>query len=100
MNEIVVLAGADSDLIEHFGRFEDMVQGLGKQFDLAFLKACLLLEKHPRIGKHFGGVFRRWLMLDWHLALYYEVVGSRVLIHAILDTRQNPKNIGRRLGLQ
>jgi plasmid stabilization system protein ParE len=100
MTEIVILSGADSDLIEHFGRFDDAAQGMGERFDLAFLKSCRLLEKHPRIGPRYGGVFRRLLMLDWNLGIFYEVSGSRVLVHAIMDVRQDPENITRRLGLR
>ena len=100
MSEIVVLSGADSDLIQHFGKFEDASRGLGMRFDFAFLESCRLLENHPELGLRYGGVFRRLLMLEWNLGIFYEFSGGRVFIHAIMDLRQNPKNITQRLGLR
>jgi hypothetical protein len=37
-------------------------------------------------------------MLDWHLGIFYTVTGLRVFIHAIVDVRQDPQQITRRLG--
>ena len=100
MNEIVILLGADVDLVEHFGRFEDTAPGRGFEFDESFVKACDLLKKHPQIAARCGGSFRRLLMLEWNLGVFYKIVGQRILIHAIMDLRQNPSSIKRRLGLR
>ena len=100
MNEIIILLGADGDLIELFNKFEDWRSGLGEEFDHAFCKACHLLETNPLIGPRWRGSFRRLLMIHWNLGLFYEVSGNRVLVHGILDVRQSPENIARRLGLR
>ena len=98
MNEIVLLGGADGDLIELYNGFEDRSLGTGGDFDAAFVKACDLLARHPEIGRRYSGEFRRLLMLDWHLGIFYTVTGLRVFIHAIVDVRQYPQQITRRLG--
>jgi hypothetical protein len=63
------------------------------------LKACDLLASNPLIAPKWRGTFRRLLMIHWHLGVFYEVSGNRVLIHGIMDVRQNPDQIARRLGL-
>ncbi len=100
MNEIVVLGGADGDLIELYNWFEDRSPGTGGEFDASFVKACDLLARHPEIGRRYGGAFRRLLMLEWHLGIFYTMTGQRVFIHAILDVRQDPRHIARRLGMR
>ena len=100
MNEIVILLGADGDLIEHYNRFEDRSAGLGEAFDEAFVRSCGLLQAFPEIAARWRGGFRRFLMLDWNLGIFYSLSGRRILIHGIMDTRQDPKNIERRLGLR
>ena len=88
MSEVVVLAGADADLIDFYGRFEDLSEGLGDAFDEAYLEATHLLERHPEIGKRFGGQFRRLLLHRWNIGIFYTESGQRVFIHAIADLRQ------------
>ena len=100
MSEVVILLGADRDLMELYGRFEDWSLGLGARFDFAFVKACDLLASHPMIGPRWRGDFRRLLMAHWSLGIFYEISGSRILIHSIMDIRQDPDNINRRLGLR
>jgi hypothetical protein len=41
MNEIVLLGGADGDLIELYNGFEDRSLGTGGDFDAAFVKAVI-----------------------------------------------------------
>ena len=100
MSEIVMLQGAGADLIELFNRYEDSLPGLGSRFDKDFCKACDLLSSHPHIAPRWRSGFRRLLLRHWQLGLFHEVVGQRVLIHAIMDLRQDPENILRRLGLR
>ena len=100
MNEIVMLLGADSDLIEHYNKLEDRSAGLGARFDDAFVRVCNLLVMQPLIGRPIGGSFRRILMLPWNLGVFYSVLGKRIFIHSIMDIRQDPDNINRRLGLR
>jgi plasmid stabilization system protein ParE len=100
MSEIVVLLGADSDLIKWFGRFEDWRPGLGFDFDRDFRKACDRLSANPLVGPQWRQGFRRLLIRRWNLGIFYEVRGKRVLIHGILDLRQNPDEIEKRLGLR
>jgi plasmid stabilization system protein ParE len=100
MSEVVMLQGADADLIELFNKYEDWLPGLGYRFDKDFCKACDLLAEHPEIAPKWRSGFRRLLLRHWHLGMFYEVAGSRVFIHAILDLRQDPEHIERRLGLR
>ena len=100
MSEIVILLGADGDLIELFNRFEDWRPGMGFDFDRAFSMACDLLSSHPQLGRRWRGNFRRLFIVHWNLGVFYEESGQRVLIHGIMDVRQDPDQIARRLGLR
>jgi len=73
---------------------------LGDAFDQTYLEATQLLERHPEIGKRFGGAFRRLVLRKWNVGVFYTVSGRRVFIHAIADLRQDPAAIMRRLGLR
>jgi plasmid stabilization system protein ParE len=99
MNEVVLLLGADGDLIELFNRFEEWRPGMGAEFDRDLVKACQLLSANPKIGPSWRGSFRRLLMLHWNLAIYYELGGGRILVHGIMDLRRDPDHIVRRLDL-
>ncbi len=95
-----MLLGAEADLVDHFGKFEDSSLGRGVEFDDSFVRACDLLKKHPQIAAQCGESFRRLLMLEWNLGVFYKVVETRIFVHAIMDFRQNPSAIKRRLGLR
>lgn len=100
MSELVMLLGADSDLVELYNRFEDWRPGLGAAFDRDLQKACELVAAHPELGPRWRGSFRRLLMLHWNLGIFYDLSGQRVLVHGIMDVRQDPEYIARRLGLR
>jgi plasmid stabilization system protein ParE len=99
MMEVVLLAAAESDLMEHYLRLEELHEGLGTRLDDDVAEALELLAKNPLIAPPFGGVLRRQLLRRWGLGIFYSMTGRRVLVTRVLDLRQNPKRIRRLLGL-
>ncbi len=99
MSELVFLLGADGDLVELYNRFEDWRPGLGELFDRDLQKACGFLETNPGLGPAWRGCFRRLLLRHWNPGIFYEPGGGRILVHGIMDVRQDPASIARRLGL-
>jgi len=57
-----------------------------------------LLRHYPRIGRHHRGVHRKLLMPDHPYGVFYALESARVVIVAVLDLRQDPKAIEKRLG--
>jgi plasmid stabilization system protein ParE len=94
---IEILDDAQEDLIEGFHFYEGSSAGVGSYFlDCLFSDIDLLLEFsgiHPIV---FG--FHRSLSRRFPFAIYYDVTGETVRVHAVLDCRRNPSWIKKRLG--
>lgn len=92
MAEIVLLQGAQSDLIKitlrHGNRFEPSL-------DEAFRQLILFPESAPQYLNE--PLIRRILIPKSHLAAFYSVSGNRVLVIAVLDLRQGTQRIEDRL---
>lgn len=99
MNEIVILAGAQSSLLRFYMSFEDWSEGLGDQFHAACERAFRDLSRFPEIATKYAGRFRRCLLIEWNLALFYTLEGNRIIIYDVIDIRQDPTAIKRQLGL-
>ncbi|MGF1450783.1 MAG: type II toxin-antitoxin system RelE/ParE family toxin [Opitutales bacterium] len=65
-----------------------LVEAIGKVDDLATF---------PRLGREVGKGFRRLLLWNNRYGLYYEIAGRRVIIHRIVDLRQESEQIEREL---
>lgn len=96
MAEIVVLLGAEIEFQEAYGRLgNDRSQdALEAEFD----EALAHLSNFPHMSPVFRAPFRRMVLSGFPRAIYYTVEGDRVLVHAFVDTRQDPAAIFRRLG--
>ena len=61
-------------------------------------KALGILRVFPTAGPaHFGDHIRRLVISKTPLGIFYTVTGNRVHIAAILDLRQSPESIQKRL---
>lgn len=90
MTEVVLLAGAQADLLELYARYtESGYQRIDKELEL--------IRKMPEIAPVFAGRFRRRVVSGTPFGIFYAVVGSRVIVSAILDLRQDPAVVLRRL---
>jgi hypothetical protein len=95
--KIEILDEAQQDLIEGFQFYESRETGIGSYFlDCLFSDIDSLLV--------FGGIhqvvygYHRALSKRFPFAIYYEVVGELIRVHAVLDCRRNPSWIRKRLG--
>jgi len=94
--KIEILDEAEEDLIEGFRFYERVETGVGSYFlDCLFADIDLLLEFsgiHPIV---FG--YHRSLSRRFPFAIYYDVAGDLIRVHAVLDCRRNPSWIRKRL---
>ena len=97
VNEIVILLGAQIELQSCFAKQPTSRQA--NRFEAEVRAVSRQLERFPYSGRSYEGQFRRCLLRRFRYGLFYTLEGSRVMIHAVLDVRQSPAAIRRRLGL-
>ena len=91
LHEIILLQGAQSDLLSIYS-------GSGEKVYTRVDKALGILRSFPEAGPlNFGGRIRRLVVTKTTLGIFYSVTGSRVLIGAIVDLRQSPLSINKRI---
>lgn len=103
--ETLWTAGAERDLIEIHGRLHEVLEGaddlLASMLERPLEAALRLLGQHPELGARVKGAtrFRRWLLgpRRWY-GLFYVVESRGIVVHALLDVRQDPRLIRKRLG--
>ena len=98
MIEVIFLAGAEADVQALYEEREGFREGAGNRFLRELDRCAGLLRRYPRIGRHHRGVHRKLLVPDHPYGVFYSVEVSRVIIVAVLDLRQDPKAIEKRLG--
>jgi plasmid stabilization system protein ParE len=95
--EIIVLLAAELDIQAAFNRFEEYKEGFGIKFIQELELAYEYLSRHPRIGRLYANNRRRFLIPNFPFGIFYAVEGDRIVISAILDLRQDPERIRKRL---
>ena len=94
--KIEILDDAQQDLIEGFQFYEGRETGVGSYFlDCLFsdIDSLLLFAGIHQIV--YG--YHRSLSKRFPFAIYYDIVGELIRIHAVLDCRRNPSWIRKRL---
>lgn len=95
--DLILLLAADIDIQSAFEKFDGYQEGRGEIF-MYQLDACLgLLRQQPYIAPKVAGNYRRLLMKDFPLGIFYEVQPTRIVVNGVMDLRQDPQAIKRRL---
>ena len=88
---IVLLQGAQRDLLNIYA-------ARGERVYLKVDKALGVLRVFPEAGPlNFRPRVRRLVVTKTNLGIFYSVTGHRVLVIAVLDLRQSPQAIEKRL---
>ena len=97
MNAVWTL-GAEADVQRIYERLESWEEGTGDQFYDEVLSSVSVLEAFPLIGPvvHRGRV-RRVLVFNRHYGLFYVAENRGIVLHALLDLRQDPRAVMRRV---
>ena len=90
--------GAEADAQRLYEQQENWEEGTGDHFFEEVLSSVQLLEAFPEIGPvvHRSNI-RRVLVFNRHFGLFYAVESRGIILHALLDLRQDPKSIMQRL---
>ena len=99
MPAVTFLAGADRDIFELFARIKAVNPDAADTFLQRIADCVQQLGEHPESAPLFAGYFRRLVLRGYPFGIFYSVEGSRLFVQAILDLRQSPESIRRRLGL-
>ena len=90
MAEVVLLQGAQSDYLEAFCHY-------GDRFHEEIERAFSQLATFPESAPLFFGKYRRLVIQHTPFGAFYTISGDRVMVGAILDLRQDPAAILRRM---
>ena len=100
MPTVTFLAGADRDVFEIFARIEARDPDGADAFLQRIADSVRQLGGHPESCPVFGAPFRRLVMRGYPFGIFYSVEGERLFVQAVLDLRQSPEAIRRRLSLE
>jgi hypothetical protein len=91
---ILILPRATDDLVNGFRFYEEQAQGLGSYFRLSLFEDVAALRVAAGVHARALG-YHRSFSKKFPFAIYYNVDGEIIRIHAILDCRRNPQWIRR-----
>jgi toxin ParE1/3/4 len=94
---VVFLSGADADLQSAFNQFEDYHEGFSVEFMQAVEAHLSRAAKFPLLAPIYVGKVRRLILRGFPYGVFYEPQATRIIVVAILDLRQDPQYIQRRL---
>ena len=97
MREVIWLAGADADLQAIFDLLEERQPGRGVRFMDEINAELAWLREYPEGRPKKPAPFRKQRIADSPFAIFYTNEARGVIVHAILDLRQEPRAIFRRL---
>jgi plasmid stabilization system protein ParE len=89
--EIVMLQGAQTDFMEGFA-------ALGEKFDLGVEEGLEQLATFPESAPRFRQKYRRLVLVKLRYGVFYRIIGTRVIVSAIMHLAQDPRRILQRLG--
>src|SRR5690348_5311510 len=95
--EVVSLVGAEADVQSAYEHLESFIEGAGDPFLREVDRCISLLARYPLIGRPHRGAHRKLLVSGSPYGVFYVVYPTRVVIVAVLDLRQDPEAIDRRL---
>lgn len=97
MSELVFLLSADIDIQRAHDFYEDCQEGRGAVFmrhlDAAFGQLRVFSESGPIVHQNY----RRLLVPGYPYGIFYTVEPRGVIISGVMDNRQDPEAIVRRL---
>jgi hypothetical protein len=60
--------------------------------------ALALVRQHPEAAPVYSGPYRRMLVREFRYGIFCQAQPARIIVVAIMDLRQDPRAIRRKLG--
>ena len=97
MSELVFLFSADADIQTAYEFYEAYQEGRGEVFMRHLDVALGRLRIFPEIAPPIHEGHRRLLVHGFPYGVFYTLEGRRIIIAGVMDLRQDPEIIRRRL---
>ena len=97
MSELVFLFAADADIQAAYEFYEAYQTGRGELFMRHLDVALGRLRTFPELAPPFHEAHRRLLVHGFPYGIFYTMEGRRIIVAGIMDLRQDPETIRRRL---
>ena len=95
--EAIWTARAEADLLREFSRLEESSEGSGEKLLDIVDSVIRLLRVNPEMAPRYSDVYRRLLLRDRRLGVFYSLDSRGIVVHAICDLRQDRGTILRHL---
>jgi plasmid stabilization system protein ParE len=97
MSELVFLLSADIDIQKAYEYYEAYQEGRGALFLNHLDAAFTCVRNFPEMAPVFQGRYRRLLVPLFPFAIFYTLEPDRIIVTAVMNLRQDPGDIRRRL---
>jgi len=94
--QIKILKSAENDIMRGFYFYEKQKIGLGEYFINSIFSDIESLHIFGGVHKKVFG-FYKMISKRFPFAIYYKIKDKNIIIFAVLDCRQNPVQISKRL---
>jgi plasmid stabilization system protein ParE len=94
---LVFLLGAELDIQRAYSRLENHAEGRGDALSQHLDEAFARIAANPLMAPLHYESYRRLVLRKFPLGVFYVLESDRIVIHALLDLRQDPEGIRRRL---
>ena len=95
ISEIVVLQGAEADILEGYIRYER--SGRESEFYETVDEKLAQIRAFPESGGIFAAQYRRIILDDFPYGIFYTISGTRLFVVTVSDLRVDPRRILERL---
>ena len=97
ISEVIWTVRAEADLLREFARLEEQSEGAGEKLLGIVESALRLLRLNPEMAPRYSRRYRRFVLRDRRLGIFYCFELRGVVIHAVCDLRQDRETILRHL---
>jgi len=97
MSEVILLLSAEIDIQQAYNRYEEYQEGRGVIFIHHLEAAFNQLRTFPKCGPVVFGIYRRLLVPSFPYGIFYAFEARGIVIIGVMDNRQDPEAIARRL---
>jgi hypothetical protein len=95
--KVIFLLAAEVDIQMTYSQLEDYGEGVGDAFLRALDEEAQLIERFPFSCRLHIDNYRRLVMSRFPFGLFYVIERDRIAVHAVMDLRQSPETIRRRM---
>jgi len=91
------LPDVEEDAIGGYSWYEAKSPGLGEEFLRVFYACAGEIPRNPLLYPKVHGEFRRRLLRRFPYAIYFTIMGDRVVIIGLFHCARDPRTVRRRL---